>query len=745
MIPMNSHDPPAETDRLLRIALAGNPNSGKSSLFNKLIGGNQHIGNYPGVTVEKYQGCIRYQDRVLEFTDLPGTYSLTSYSQEEVITRRFLIHEAPDVVVNVIDASNLERNLYLTVQLLEMGLNLVIVLNMMDEVRSKGQILDIDMLSQRLGCPVVETVASRGEGMDRLKAVIIDAVGNSDLPRVNYTGILGEEVERLVPLIQHKTPYHPGFAAVKLLEDDREVADELRNDPNLSNVLDEVAVSMQRIERESGDSAAIVLGDKRYGFASGLVREIMVRNIEETRRNITEMIDSIVTNRLFGLPVFALTMYLTFWITFTLGTPPMDWIDSGLVWLSDNLMHVMPDTWFRSLLLDGIIAGVGGVIIFLPNIVLLFMCIAFLEDTGYMARIAFIMDRIMHRMGLHGRSFIPLMIGFGCTVPAIMATRTIRDRRGRFTTMMILPLMSCGARLPIYLMVIPAFFPKQWHTPILWSIYLIGVLLAFFVAIFLRKTIFRGENEPFVMELPPYRLPSMRMVLRHMWTRSWMYLRKAGTVILMFSILLWFLLNFPKKPAYDVDALAFEGQVVVNTGTSLEDSSVEGQVYIQPDGSRIVLTPEKIERMRQVEALNYSITGRIGHFIEPIVRPMGFDWKIGTAFLGAFPAKELFVSQMGIILSLGEVSMEDAASASGFPASSGSILRDALKRNYPNPLTGLCIILFALIASPCMATVVITAREAGSWRWGLLQWSGLTALGWIVTTLFYQVGSIFTG
>ncbi|HPQ38862.1 MAG TPA: ferrous iron transport protein B [bacterium] len=741
----------ASAGPLIRIALAGNPNSGKSSLFNKLIGGNQHVGNYPGVTVEKHQGCIRTHNTVLEFTDLPGTYSLTSYSQEEVIARRFLIHDSPDVVVNVVDASNLERNLYLTVQLLEMGLNIIIALNMMDEVRSKGQVLDTSMLSRRLGCPVVETVASRGEGIDLLKEAIIEAAGNTDLPRVNYTGILGEEVNRLIPLIRDKTSYNPGFAVVKLLEDDREVASELRNTPELANVLDEVAVSMQRIERETDNSAAIVLGDKRYGFASGLVREIMVRNTEETRRNFTEIIDSIVTNRLIGLPVFALTMYLTFWITFTLGTPPMDWIDSGLVRFSDQLVRIMPDTWFRSLILDGIVAGVGGVIVFLPNIVLLFMCIAFMEDTGYMARIAFIMDKVMHRMGLHGRSFIPLMIGFGCTVPAIMATRTIRDRRGRFTTMMILPLMSCGARLPIYLMVIPAFFPKHWHTPILWSIYLLGVILAFFVAIILRKTIFKGENEPFVMELPPYRMPSLQMVMRHMWNRSWMYLRKAGTVILSFSIVLWFLLNFPQKKSYDVDTLVLEDQLVISDNTTpvgvispiTGSSAVGGQVYVKPDGSRILLTPELMERMRQVEALNYSITGRIGHFIEPAVRPMGFDWKIGTAFLGAFAAKELFVSQMGIILSLGDVSASDPPDSE--TSTSGSILRDALQRNYPDPLTGICIIIFALIATPCMATVVITAKEAGSGWWGLLQWSGLTVLGWLVTTLVYQVGSLLQG
>jgi len=728
---------PESECRRIRVALVGNPNSGKSSLFNKLIGANQHVGNYPGVTVEKYQGSIRVGNDFLDVTDLPGTYSLTSYSREEVIARRYLIQDKPDVVVNVVDASNLERNLYLTVQLLEMGLNIIIVLNMMDEVRKKGMLLDAKVMEEHLSCPVIETIASRGEGLEDLKKIIRKSLENDDRPNVLYTGILGEEVKRLIPLIKGKTLYHPGFAAVKLLEDDREVAEELRDDPEFSTIWNEVAVSMQRIERETDNSAAVLLGDKRYGFAVGLIRLMTIREAEEKRRNITEAIDSVVTNRFFGLPVFALAMYLTFWITFTLGTPPMEWIDTGFTWFSGFLMNVMPDNWIRSLLVEGIIAGVGGVIVFLPNIVLLFMCIAFMEDTGYMARIAFIMDKVMHRMGLHGRSFIPLMIGFGCTIPAIMATRTIRDRRGRLTTIMILPLMSCGARLPIYLMVIPAFFPQQWHTPILWSIYLLGILLAFLVAILLRKTLFQGENEPFVMELPPYRLPTGRMIWHHMRIRSMMYLRKAGTIILLFSVILWAFLNLPAKDRYISEELLTEGTYLTSSQIDTLESSGFPNIssILTPDTK---ITGAMIHSLKRLESLNYSITGRIGHFIEPVVKPMGFDWKIGTAFLGALPAKELFVSQMSIILALGEVNLEESENST--PDKS---LRKILKRNYPSPLIGLCIMIFALIATPCMATLAITAKEAGGWWWGIMQWGGLTVLGWIVTTIFYQIGKIF--
>ncbi len=694
------------SQKVISVALAGNPNSGKSSLFNILTGSHQHIGNYPGVTVEKKQGNASHGETRLFITDLPGTYSLTSYSQEEVLARRFLVEEAPDVVVNVLDATNLERNLYLTIQLLEMGANMVVALNMMDEVRKQKAELDVDLISSRLGCPVVETIGHHGAGLEALKEAIVEVAerGKTDTV-IQYSDELGEEVEKICGHFSNykQVPYHASFAAIKLLESDMEVMARFRRQTNYEPLFEQVRSGKTRLGKIYGNPTEILIGDRRYGFSAGLVREATLRKPEHDLYRITEKIDAVVTNRVLGLPIFGLAMYGIFWVTFTLGTPMMNLIEAGFRWLSGFLMTVLPESILRSVLVDGVIGGVGGVIVFLPNIVLLFLCISFLEDTGYMSRAAFIMDKIMHKIGLHGRSFIPMMIGFGCTVPAIMATRTIRSEKGRLTTMMILPLMSCGARLPIYLMIIPAFFPAAWHAPMLLLMYLIGVGLAFILALVLRKTLFSGDAEPFVMELPPYRMPTMKAIFRHMWDKSWMYLKKAGTIILTISLILWVLMTFPQKKTFDVDAR-------IADGASISDVQAE--------------------RERAVESLSYSLGGRLGQSIEPMVTPIGFDWKIATAFLGAFAAKEVFVSQMGIIYSIGEV---DETSAT---------LRNILRRKY-SPLVGLCIMLFALIATPCVATIAATRKESGSWKWAALQWGGLTFLGWIVAFIVYQSAGLF--
>ncbi len=693
------------TEEKILIALAGNPNSGKSSLFNAMTGAHQHVGNYPGVTIEKKEGESRYEHHRFRIVDLPGIYSMTSYSQEEVIARRFIVEDRPSVVVNVIDASNLERNLYLTIQLLEMGANVVVALNMMDEVKRSGVALDTETISKRLGCPVIETVAHKGVGIKKLYEAILEvhARGKSDT-EIIYLDELGKEIEKISAKMQHldKIPYLPTFAAIKLLESDIEVMARFRRLPDTEALFRQVELSRKRLSGLYGYPPEVLIGDRRYGFASGLVKEVTIRKATVDRISMTEKIDSVVTNRLIGLPLFLGVMYLIFWLTFTLGAPPMEWIDSGFSMLGKFVNSNWPTGRFlllKSLIVDGIIGGVGGVIIFLPNIILLFMGISFLEETGYMARIAFIVDRIMHKIGLHGRSFIPLLIGFGCTVPAIMATRTIKSRQTRMTTIMILPLMSCGARLPIYLMIIPAFFPSEWQTPMLWTMYLIGIALAFIISRFLRKVIFTGEAEPFVMELPPYRLPTMKSVMIHMWQKSWLYLKKAGTVILGISMLMWVLLTFPQKPHFDIDSQA----------------------------NRTGLTSMQLEEIHRQEALDYSFAGRIGRFAEPVLKPMGFDWKIGTSFIGAFAAKEVFVATMGVVYAIGDVDQHTDS------------LRRILKRKY-DPLIGFCIMLFALIATPCSATLAIARKEMNSWFWAVMQWVGLTTLGYIVTTIVYQVG-----
>jgi ferrous iron transport protein B len=681
----------------LTVALAGNPNSGKTTLFNALTGGRQHVGNYPGVTVEKKEGVCRRGDMELNIVDLPGTYSLTAYSAEELVARNFIIHEKPDVVINVVDASNLERNLYLTVQLRELGVPVVAAFNMSDVAQARGVVFDLDLLGRLLGVAIVPTVGTKKTGIDALIAEAIRVGGAARQEPVNID--YGKELSKSIREIAGRLEEYAGikdleqaqWTAIKLLENDNEVMQQLLN-PAVDAC---VRAEQQRISSILGDTAEMVIADQRYGFISGACQEA-VRSTVETRHTHSDRIDEIIINRVWGLPIFLGMMYLVFWLTFTVGGPPMDWIDGFFGWLGGAITAHWPgaeDSALLSLLVDGIIGGVGGVVIFLPNILLLFLAIAILEDSGYMARAAFIMDRLMHKIGLHGKSFIPMLTGFGCSIPAIMATRTLESRRDRLTTMLVLPLVSCGARLPIYALIIPAFFPSAWHAPMLWIIYITGMLLAIVCAKILRSTLFKGETVPFVMELPPYRLPTLKGVLIHMWERGGLYLKKAGTVILGISIVLWALTSYPKTNVVD-EALSAEEQ--------------------------------------QAAELSNTIAGRIGHAMEPVIKPLGFDWRIGTAMIGAFAAKEVFVAQLGIVYAVGEADEESEP------------LRDQLKANY-SPLVGFCIMLFMLISAPCMATIAVTKRESNSWKWALFQLGGLTLLAYVLTFIVYQVGSLFLG
>ena len=834
----------------LRIALAGNPNSGTTTLFNALTGSRQHVGNYAGVTVDKISGTARHRGCEVEVVDLPGTYSLTAYSAEEIVARNHIIEDVPDVVVDVVDASNLERNLYLATQLLELGVPLVLAFNMIDVAEARGWVIEIARLSALLGVPIVPTVAHKGQGLDRLMETVAATARLKDdalaqQRRCDYGRDIEPHLAQLEAMLaQAGDRQHARWFAVKLLEGDAETTRRLRSrlGDRLDPLLTEAEAARRKLQSLFGDSPEVILADRKYGFISGACTEAVTQSVE-ARHERSDRIDAVLTHRIWGLPIFALLMYLTFQLTFTLGQYPMDWLESGFEWLGLRVAMFWPrgsDSVLKSLLVDGVIGGVGGVLVFLPNILLLFLAIALLEGTGYMARAAFLMDAVMHRIGLHGKSFIPMLVGFGCSVPAILATRTLETRRDRLTTMMIVPLMSCGARLPIYALIIPAFFPLAWRGPMLWLIYFIGILLAVVCAKLLRRTVLAGESTPFVMELPPYRMPTARALVSHMWERGWMYVRKAGTMILAAAVLLWAATAFPRLDAGRQEALEQMQQVraeaVANLDAIAEAAEVEPALLRQaaqarleleidqqrywpdqpgyaealrryedrvaaiapgPQGNLAALMDEvdaidalrtqfddeveqrqledgsltynhllhqqeellelrrrrqpRIhaaalawlddyrapleERLQQIEndlrarQLSHSVAGRVGKGMEPALKLMGFDWRIGTALVGAFAAKEIFVSQMGIVYATGEADDQSES------------LRSQLKTHY-TPLTGFCVMLFCLVATPCIGTVAVVWKESGSWKWAALQWVGLTVLAFILTTMVYQVGRL---
>jgi ferrous iron transport protein B len=687
-------------NKTITAALAGNPNSGKTTVFNALTGARQHVGNYPGVTVEKKEGTRDYKDHEIKFVDLPGTYSLSAHSVEEIVSRDFIINERPDVVVDVIDASNLERNLYLATQLLELNVPLILVLNMADVAQKQGYSFDTEKIGEFYDAEVVLTIASKSEGVNDLLEKIIKTAEREkkrDLEnRVHYGNDIEKELEKIESLVSGKhdlaKKYGTRWLSLKLLEQDKEILD-LGHD---RQVIDQIAIGVSNIEKVYGDSPEVLVAEKRYGFISGVYEQAVKYSVHQ-RHQVSDIVDKVLLNRVLGLPIFLAMMYLVFKLTFWVGDPFMGWIEAGFGWLGGFIAGFWPsgsESALRSLLVDGIIGGVGGVVVFLPNIILLFFAIAFLEDSGYMARAAFLMDRVMKRIGLHGRSFIPMMIGFGCSIPAIMGTRILDDRKSRFATIMVIPLMSCGARLPIYALIIPAFFASEWHGFIMWLMYMIGILLAIILTLILRKTILKGDSGLFLMELPPYRMPTCRGLMTHMWQRSWLYLKKAGTVILTISIVLWALTSYPKVSSERLTGLS--------------------------------------EQQAEQLALQNSAAGRIGKAMEPLIKPMGFDYRIGTALIGALAAKEVFVAQMGIVYSVGQAD-EDTET-----------LRAKLSENYTS-LQGFCIMLFCLISAPCIATLAVCRRETNSWKWALFQFCGLTVVAYVITAAVYQIASLITG
>ena len=713
--------------RTINVALVGNPNCGKTSLFNIASGAHEHVGNYSGVTVDAKEGFFDFQGYHFRIVDLPGTYSLSAYTPEELYVRKHIIEETPDVIINVADSSNLERNFYLTTQLIDMNVRMVIALNMYDELESSGNKLDYIKLSQLIGVPMIPTVCRRGEGIDQLFHVIIGIYEGGDFlsqkgeirseiledlrdwhktyvpdhefgshkeeedarPRgymrhihINHGPELERSIEEVKKAIsqnediRHK--YSTRFLSIKLLENDKEIENFISTLPNGKEIIAIRNKETLRIRKVMNEDSEQAITDAKYGFITGALKETFTDNHLE-KEQTTRVIDSIVTHRIWGYPIFFLFLYIMFEGTFVLGDYPMQ----GIEWLVDQLGNLirnnMAEGPLKDLLIDGIIGGVGGVIVFLPNILILYFFISILEDSGYMARAAFIMDKIMHRMGLHGKSFIPLIMGFGCNVPAIMATRTIEDRKSRLITMLVNPLMSCSARLPIYLVMIGAFFPNCASFMLL-CIYTAGILLAVIMARIFSKFLVKGEDSPFVMELPPYRMPTSKSIMRHTWEKGAQYLKKMGGIIMIASIIIWFLGYYPQHDAYESVA------------------EQQKNLYI----------------------------GQIGKAIEPVIKPLGFDWKLGIGLISGVGAKELVVSTLGVLYT-----------------NEGDVENVNLSNRIPiTPLVALAYMLFVLIYFPCIATFAAIKQESGSWKWAIFTAGYTTGLAWLIAFTVFQIGSL---
>ena len=717
--------------RTINVALVGNPNCGKTSLFNLASGAHEHVGNYSGVTVDAKEGYFNFQGYHFRLIDLPGTYSLSAYTPEEIYVRRHIIDETPDVIINVVDASNLERNLYLTTQLIDMNVRMVVVLNMYDELEASGNTLDHKLLGNLFGVPMVPTICKRNIGIDRLFHVVINLYEGADF--VDKRGIIDPEVakeifdwHRTLPASDHhedhpedyahaKGPigkvyrhihinhgpdlekaintvkeeisknefirhkYSTRFLSIKLLENDPDIERLIRTLPNADEILRKRDKDAKRIQQTIGEDSESAITDAKYGFITGALRETFTDNHLEQEQT-TRVLDSIVTHRFWGYPIFFLFMYLMFQGTFVLGEYPM----MGIEWIVDSIGNLirnnMAEGPFKDLLVDGIVGGVGGVIVFLPNILILYFCISLMEDSGYMARAAFIMDKIMHKMGLHGKSFIPLIMGFGCNVPAIMASRTIENRKSRLITMLVNPLMSCSARLPVYLLLVGAFFPDNAGLVLL-TIYIIGILLAVLLARLFSKFLIKGDDTPFVMELPPYRMPTAKSIFRHTWEKGAQYLKKMGGIIMVASIVIWFLGYYPDHDSYATVA----------------------------------------------EQQENSYIGQIGRAVEPVIKPLGFDWKLGIGLLSGAGAKELVVSTLGVLYT-DDAEVDTASLASRIPIT---------------PLIAFCYMLFVLIYFPCIAALAAIKQESGSWKWALFAAGYTTTLAWLVTFIVYQIGGLF--
>lgn len=735
--------------KTIHVALVGNPNSGKTTIFNYASGSRERVGNYSGVTVESREARFRHGEYTFIITDLPGTYSISAYSPEELCVRRHILENGPDVVINVIDASNLERNLYLTSQLIEMGVPVVVALNMHDELEKKGDRLDHEALGTLLGMPFVPTVGFTGKGIDDLFDMAIEVREKRASTVRDVTINYGADIEKAIALLQKQladsggtpSPIPTRYTALKLLEKDVDTKRRLTlTDSDGEALLRQAEKEIRLLETELKEDSETLIADARYGFVAGALRETYRPGLRP-EVTVSEKIDRVLTHQILGFPIFLFFMWIMFQLTFTAGKYPMDWIENGTSAFSRFIAASLQPGLLRELLTDGVIAGVGGVIVFIPSILILFFMISLMEDTGYMARAAFIMDRLMHALGLHGKSFIPLVMGFGCNVPAIMATRTLESRKDRILTMLIIPFMSCSARLPIYVLFISAFFPAHAGT-VLFGLYMAGIAVAVLSAMVMKKTFFRKVEAPFVMELPPYRFPHPKNTTRHMWDKGKEYVKKIGGIVLVASIIIWALGRFPDhRGAGTHDARIAETQKRYEALLDKTGAGRDGEAAVS-----LKKTMEgeirSLEHGKAEERLEQSYIGMLGKAFEPVLRPLGFDWKMGVSIITGLAAKEIAVSTLSILY---HADMDS-------PEGSRSLIDNIKEQRHPSgpkagravfdPVTALGYMVFMLLYVPCVATLATMKRESGSWKWPAFSALFTILLAWIAAFLIHHIGRL---
>jgi ferrous iron transport protein B len=735
--------------RVINVALVGNPNSGKTSFFNYASGSKERVGNYSGVTVEAKKAHLKHKGYRFNITDLPGTYSISAYTPEEIFVRDFISDNLPDVVINIVDASNLERNLYLTTQLIDMDIKVVMVLNMYDEFKKRGDIFDHETLGKMIGIPMIPAISSKGIGIKDVFSKVIEVFEDKDQTQRHIHINYGEAFEKSINRVQdhinvagneHLTDrISSRFLAIKMLEKDNVIANRIiDNCHNHKEIIDCVVREIETLEQSYNETTDTLFTDLKYGFIAGALKETL-QPAKTERIKKSQLADTIITDKLLGFPIFLFFMWVMFSATFLLGSYPMEWIEHGVEYVSRILESTMQAGPLKDLLINGIVSGVGGVVVFLPNIVLLFFFISLLEDTGYMSRAVFIMDKIMHKIGLHGKSFIPLLMGFGCNVPAIMATRTLANRNDRLLTMIINPFMSCSARLPVYVLFITAFFPNYQGT-ILFLIYTTGILMAVAAALIFKRTIFKGEEVPFVMELPPYRVPTLKSTIRHMWSRAVHYLKKISGIILIASIIIWVLGYFPYGLEY-AKKLENESEKIITQYDdliSLENNQQAIDLLLNDKGERLDELESSIYFQRQEK----SLIGNLGKFIEPAMAPLGFDWKMSISLLSGLAAKEIVVSTLAVLYQADE----------NVQAQSNSLAEKLQTQTIPDgkragektftPLIALSFMLFVLLYFPCIGVLAAIIKESGHWKWGVFTVFYTTAVAWIVAFVVFQVGSL---